>query len=44
MGCQLKSQAQNIPAQMFSVTGISLDELQALNNQLDNLLTTMKTI
>ena len=42
-GCQLKTQALGIPAQMFSVTGMSLDELQSLNNQLDSLLTTMKT-
>lgn len=43
-GCHLKAQAQNIPAQMFSVTGMSIDELQSLSSQLDNLLTTMKTI
>lgn len=42
-GCQLKKQAQNIPAQMFSVTGMSLDELHALNVKLDSLITTMKT-
>ncbi len=42
-GCQLKAQAREIPAQMFSVTGMSLDELQAMNSQLDNLLTTMNT-
>ncbi|MCW8863470.1 MAG: MarR family transcriptional regulator [Colwellia sp.] len=42
-GCQLKSQAQNIPAQMFSVTGLSIDELQGLNVQLDGLLATMNT-
>ena len=42
-GCQLKAQAQGIPAQMFSITGMSIDELQGLNNQLDNLLTTMTT-
>lgn len=42
-GCQLKSQAQNIPAQMFSVTGMSVAQLQGLNNQLDSLLTTMNT-
>ena len=42
-GCQLKTQAQEIPAQMFSITGMSIDELQKLNNQLDNLLTTMNT-
>tara|TARA_R110001592_G_scaffold32200_1_gene112939 strand:+ start:5193 stop:5654 length:462 start_codon:yes stop_codon:yes gene_type:complete len=42
-GCQLKAQAQDIPAYMFSVTGMSLDELQAMNSQLDSLLTTMNT-
>lgn len=42
-GCQLKSQAQDIPAQMFSVTGMSVDELHGLNNQLDTLLSTMNT-
>lgn len=40
-GCQLKQQAQGIPAQMFSVTGMSIDELHAMNSQLDNLLATM---
>lgn len=40
-GCQLKQQAQDIPAQMFSVTGMSIDELHTLNSQLDNLLATM---
>lgn len=43
VGCQLKKQAINIPTQMFSVTGMSIDELHALNVQLDNLLATMKT-
>ena len=43
LGCQLKSQAQNIPAQMFSVTGMSVEEVQGLNSQLDNLLATMNT-
>lgn len=42
-GCQLKKQAQDIPAQMFSVTGMSLDELQSMNKQLDSLLVTMNT-
>ncbi|GAA6173533.1 MarR family transcriptional regulator [Colwellia sp. KU-HH00111] len=42
-GCQLKAQAINIPAQMFSVTGMSIDDLQGLTTQLDTLLTTMKT-
>lgn len=42
-GCKLKAQAKGIPAQMFSVTGMSLNELQSLNNQLDTLLTTMNT-
>lgn len=41
VGCQLKAQAQDIPAQMFSVTGMSVDELHRLNNQLDTLLATM---
>jgi DNA-binding MarR family transcriptional regulator len=40
-GCLLKQQAQGIPAQMFSVTGMSIDELHAMNSQLDNLLATM---
>ncbi len=40
-GCQLKVQAYGIPAQMFSVTGLSINELQAMNSQLDKLLTTM---
>jgi DNA-binding MarR family transcriptional regulator len=43
LGCQLKSQAEDIPAQIFSVTGMSLDELNTLNVQLDRLLVTMKT-
>jgi DNA-binding MarR family transcriptional regulator len=43
LGCQLKVQAQNIPAQMFSVTGITIDDLQRLNNQLDCLLATMNS-
>ncbi len=42
-GCELKAQAQDIPAKMFSVTGMSMDDLQNLNSQLDNLLVTMKT-
>lgn len=42
-GCQLKLQAQNIPAQMFSVTGMSIDELQGLNKKLDSLLVTLNT-
>lgn len=42
-GCQLKAQAQDIPAQMFSVTGMSVAELHRLNNQLDTLLATMNT-
>lgn len=42
-GWQLKQQAQDIPAQIFSVTGMSIDELHALNNQLDKLLSTMST-
>jgi len=40
-GCLLKAQAQDIPAQMFSVTGMSVSELQSLNAQLDKLLLTM---
>jgi len=43
LGCELKTQAQNIPAEMFSVTGMSIDELKGLNKQLDNLLITMST-
>jgi DNA-binding MarR family transcriptional regulator len=42
-GCRLKEQAQDIPAQMFSVTGMTIDELQGLNVQLDSLLATMNT-
>ena len=42
-GCQLKIQAQGIPVQIFSVTGMSVNELQKFNNQLDSLLTTMNT-
>jgi len=42
-GCQLKVQAQNIPEQMFSVTGMSVDELHTLTSQLDKLLATMGT-
>lgn len=43
LGCQLKAKAQDIPAQMFSITGMSLDELQSLSSQLDTLITTMNT-
>lgn len=43
LGCQLKEQAIDIPAQMFSVTGMSIEELHALNVQLDSLLAAMKT-
>ncbi len=43
LGCQLKAQAQNIPQEMFSITGMSVDELHNLNSQLDSLLVTMKT-
>lgn len=42
-GCRLKTQAQNIPAQMFSVTGMSINELSELNKQLDSLLATMSS-
>ncbi|MBL4942117.1 MAG: MarR family transcriptional regulator [Colwellia sp.] len=42
-GCQLKALASGIPAQMFSVTGMSLVELHTLNAQLDNLLASMNT-
>jgi len=42
-GCQLKTQAQDIPKQMFSVTGMKVDELHSLNGQLDSLLVTMNT-
>ena len=42
-GCQLKEQAQDIPEQMFSVTGMTVDELHSLNGQLDSLLVTMNT-
>lgn len=42
-GCQLKSKAQEIPAQMFSITGMKVDELQQMNSQLDNLITIMNT-
>ncbi|PCH97036.1 MAG: MarR family transcriptional regulator [Gammaproteobacteria bacterium] len=40
-GCQLKALASDIPEKMFSVTGMSVDQLQKLNNQLDSLLATM---
>jgi DNA-binding MarR family transcriptional regulator len=43
LGCQLKAQAQDIPEQIFSITGMSVDELHKLNSQLDSLLVTMKT-
>lgn len=42
-GWQLKKQAKNIPAQMFAITGMSLDEVHTLNVQLESLITTMKT-
>ncbi len=42
-GCQLKMKAQDIPAQMFSVTGMSIDELHSLSKQLDSLLISMNT-
>ena len=42
-GCQLKSKAQDIPAQMFSITGMKVDELQQMNSQLDNLISIMNT-
>lgn len=42
-GILLEAQAQTIPAQMFAVTGMSLDELHSLTKQLDCLLATMKT-
>lgn len=42
-GCQLKAKAKDIPKEMFSLTGMSLNELQTLNKQLDNLITTMET-
>lgn len=42
-GCQLKSQAQDIPAQMLAITGMSPAELHGLNIQLDSLLATMNT-
>ena len=43
IGCQLKAQAKDIPKQMFSVTGMNIDELQTLNKQLDSLLVTMNS-
>jgi DNA-binding MarR family transcriptional regulator len=42
-GCQLKIKAKDIPKQMFSVTGMSLDELQVMNSQLDSLTSAMNT-
>jgi len=42
-GCQLKAHAQDIPEQMCSITGMSVDEIQKLNSQLDSLLITMNT-
>lgn len=40
-GRQLKEQAAHIPEQMFSITGMTIDELQGLNTQLDKLLNHM---
>lgn len=42
-GCDLKAQAKKIPTQMFSVTGMSVQALQAMNKQLDSLLAVMNT-
>lgn len=42
-GCQLKERANDIPSQMFSVTGMSVEELSLFKNQLDKLLATMST-
>lgn len=42
-GCKLKTQAQNIPAKMFSLTGMSINELSLINSQLDSLIDTMST-
>ncbi|WP_159820733.1 MarR family winged helix-turn-helix transcriptional regulator [Colwellia sp. 20A7] len=41
VGCELKIKAKDIPAEMFSVTGMSLEALQLMNKQLDNLLMVM---
>ena len=43
LGRKLKAQAQDIPAQMFSVTGMSQDELHKITAQLDSLIITMNT-
>jgi len=40
-GRQLKAKAEHIPEKMFSVTGMTLAELQNLNGQLDILLANM---
>ena len=37
-GKALKNQAQDIPAKMFNITGFTPEQLQALNQQLDQLL------
>ena len=42
-GLQLKEQAKDIPKQLFSVTGMSIEELSTFKNQLDNLIETMST-
>jgi len=36
-GLQLKESAMHIPEKMFSVTGMTIDELQSLNKQLDKI-------
>lgn len=43
LGCQLKAKAQNIPADMFNITGMSLEDLHRFNQQLDTLISTMKS-
>jgi DNA-binding MarR family transcriptional regulator len=37
-GLELKKDAQHIPADMFSVTGLTLDKLQSLTGELDKLI------
>ncbi len=40
-GLKLKDKAEHIPAKMFKVTGLSIQQLTSLNQQLDQLLLTM---
>ena len=44
LGKALKEKAQDIPAKMFNVTGFSITELTALNQQLDKLLVNLNKL